>query len=124
MWKIWYCSWERNKHRRYASLISATISPLSFRTAPTRFCVSAKTGSGITDLLCMISERLMKDRRRINLRLPYDRAGMLEFLHREAVVLGTEYREEFIDVDAVIKPELWGQVRAYVRPESSDGNSL
>ena len=46
--------------------------------------------------------------------MPYREAGVLELLHREGAVVSREYTEDGIRVQAVIRPELWGRVRAFV----------
>ncbi|NLH01765.1 MAG: GTPase HflX [Clostridiales bacterium] len=76
-------------------------------------CVSAKTGEGIAELLSIISNILEKGKKRVELLLPYSDAGILELLHREGAVISSEYAEDGIRVSAVIRPELWGKVRAY-----------
>ncbi|MGI5936036.1 MAG: GTPase HflX [Oscillospiraceae bacterium] len=76
-------------------------------------CISALTGEGKEDLLKKISEILGEEKRRVRLRLPYDKGYLLERLHREASVRSVEYGEEQISVDAVIGPKLWGMVREY-----------
>ena len=52
--------------------------------------------------------------------MPYAQAGVLELLHREAAVISSEYAENGIEVKAVIRPELWGHVRDYVRRENDE----
>jgi len=76
-------------------------------------CISALTGEGKDELLQKISEILGEERRRVLLRLPYDKGYLLERLHREASVRSVEYGEEHIFVDVVIRPKLWGVVRDY-----------
>ncbi len=77
-------------------------------------CVSALSGEGKEDLLKKIAEILGEDKRRVWLKLPYDKGDLLELLHREASVYSVEYGEEHIAVEAVIKPKLWGLVREFV----------
>ncbi|HHU23052.1 MAG TPA: GTPase HflX [Clostridiales bacterium] len=77
-------------------------------------CVSALSGEGKEDLLKKIAEILGEDKRRVLLKLPYDKGDLLELLHREASVYSVEYGEEHIAVEAVIKPKLWGLVREFV----------
>lgn len=76
-------------------------------------CISARTGEGADGLVRRISEVLEKESRRVTLRLPYDKAGLIDLLRREASVLDVEYGDEFIRVEAVVKPGLWGRVRDY-----------
>ncbi len=76
-------------------------------------CLSARTGEGTAELLDALKAVLGKALHRVTLSLPYDKAGLIELLHREAAVLNTEYGDEGIRVEAVVKPELWGRVREY-----------
>ena len=75
--------------------------------------ISAKTGGGIEDLLSKIARRLDRGIRRVRLRLPYEQAGLLDMLYREAKVEGVEYAGE-IEVTALCDPEVLGRVRAYL----------
>ena len=77
-------------------------------------CISAKTGEGTGELLSALSKQLENGKRNVELLLPYQEAGVLEFLHREGSVTSTEYEEDGIRVKAVIRPELWGRVRSFV----------
>ncbi|MDO4749682.1 MAG: GTPase HflX [Eubacteriales bacterium] len=75
--------------------------------------MSARTGEGQEELLHALTELLGKGKHRVRLRIPYDKGNLLELLHREAAVLSTEYAEDGIVVETVVKPELWGRVREY-----------
>ena len=74
--------------------------------------ISARSGEGVERLLEMIDKKLDKGTRRVTLRLPYDKGGLLDMLYREAKVESVEYGET-IDVIAVCGPRTLGQVRAY-----------
>ena len=76
-------------------------------------CISAKTGEGSAELLEKIGKLLDIGKKRVCLRLPYSKGGVLELLHREAQVLSTEYLDDCIAVSAVIKSDLWGRVREF-----------
>jgi len=76
--------------------------------------ISAKTGQGISALLEKIGESLSSARKKVTLRLPYDKAGLLEVIHREGAVKDTRYSEEGIELDAVVSPSLFGKYRQYV----------
>lgn len=80
-------------------------------------CISAKTGEGTSELLAAVSGILESGKKKVKLLLPYDKAGILELLHREASVTSSEYGENGIEVQAVIRPELWGKVKEYVRED-------
>ena len=80
-------------------------------------CISSKTGEGTAELTAEIVRILGMGKKRVSLELPYDKGNLLELLHREAAVLSVEYGEEFISVESVIKPELWGRVRDFAVEE-------
>ena len=82
------------------------------------FCISARTGEGTAELVKKIAEILGRESRRVTLLLPYDKAGVVDTLRREAAVLSLEYGETGVTVEAVVKPELWGLVREYVQNDS------
>ena len=75
--------------------------------------LSAKTGEGLPDLLAAIDRILDKGTRRVTLHLPYDRAGLLDALYREARVDAVRYGDT-IDVEAVCTPRILGQVKDFV----------
>ena len=82
-------------------------------------CISAKTGEGTDDLLAMMAEKLSIGKKRVSLHVPYDKAGLVDLLRREAAVTDVVYGDSFITVEAVVKPELWGRVRPYTEEEPS-----
>ena len=75
--------------------------------------ISAKTGEGIPDLLALIDKKLDKGTKRVTLHLPYDKAGALDSLYREAKVESVEYGAT-VDVVAVCNPRLLGQLKDYI----------
>ena len=74
--------------------------------------ISAKTGEGIKRLLQAVDEKLDKGTRRVTIHLPYDKAGLLDGLYREAKVESVEYSET-IDIVAVCPPKVLGQIGDY-----------
>jgi GTP-binding protein HflX len=78
-------------------------------------CVSAKTGEGMEELLGRLTEYLSRDRRRLQLLLPYGEGSLLDLLHREGAVLSIRYAENGVEVEAVVKHELWSRVRPFCR---------
>ncbi|MDR1131625.1 MAG: GTPase HflX [Oscillospiraceae bacterium] len=84
-------------------------------------CISAKTGEGAAELLHRLSALLENGKKHVTLLIPYSDAGLLELLHREGAVSAAEYTDAGIRVGAVIRPELWGRVRAYVGKDGADG---
>ena len=75
--------------------------------------ISAKTGQGIDTLLKKIEESLSSAKKKVTLRFPYDKAGLVETLHREGVVTDTRYLEDYIELDAVVNPTLQGRIQEY-----------
>ena len=75
--------------------------------------ISAKTGEGLDALTAAIDRVLDKGTRRVTLHLPYDKAGLLDMLYREAKVEETAYSET-IDVQAICPPRVLGQVKPYI----------
>ena len=77
--------------------------------------ISAKTGQGVDELLRAIGKRLDSGVRRVELRIPYDKGGLVDQLYREAKVEQVEYADT-IQVTALCTPRVLGQVRQYVYP--------
>ena len=77
-------------------------------------CVSAKSGEGTDALVARLSEMLDRGRRRVTLLLPYSAAGLVDMLSREGAVQRLDYTETGIECEAVVGPELFGRVKAYI----------
>ncbi len=75
--------------------------------------ISARTGEGIPALLEAVDKRLDKGTKRVVIHLPYDKAGLLDGLYREAKGEGVEYGET-VDVTAVCTPRIMGRLKAYI----------
>ena len=75
--------------------------------------ISAKTGVGLDKLRSAIAKRLDAGARRVELRLPYGKGGLLDQLYREAKVEKVEYGEA-IRVTAVCTPRTLGQLADYL----------
>ena len=75
--------------------------------------LSARTGEGVTDLLAAIDKKLDKGTKRVTLHLPYDKAGALDALYREAKVESVEYGAT-VDVVAVCTPRVIGQLHQFI----------
>lgn len=82
--------------------------------------ISAKTGEGRKELLKDISNILENGKKRVSLLLPYTDANILDMLRREGALLSMEYIDEGIKVEAVIRPELWAQVRNFACLDTED----
>jgi GTP-binding protein HflX len=76
--------------------------------------LSAKTGEGIDRLVELTANILEQAVKHVTLLLPYDRASLLDALHREGAVLRTDYSERGIEIEAALKPEILGRVKEYI----------
>ncbi|MDR2665695.1 MAG: GTPase HflX [Oscillospiraceae bacterium] len=81
--------------------------------------ISAKTGEGTDKLLARIGELLSSEDVRALLRLPYSKGGLVDTLTREGGVTRTEYRDGYIEMEAVLRPDVYGRVSQYA--QSPDG---
>ena len=77
-------------------------------------CISAKSGEGAAELMQMLSARLDRGKHHVTIKLPYAAASLLDSLNRDAAVLKSEYTEDGIEVEAIVPPELFGKVKAYI----------
>ena len=77
-------------------------------------CISAKSGEGADRLLSRISQLLDRGRKHVELLIPYSAAGIIDALNREAQVIRTEYTESGIELEAIVQPEMFGRVKAYI----------
>ena len=75
--------------------------------------LSARTGEGVADLLAAIDKKLDKGTKRVTLHLPYDKAGALDALYREARVESVEYGAT-VDVVAVCTALIIGQLHQFI----------
>ena len=75
--------------------------------------VSARTGTGLDQLIARIGKRLDAGAHKVILRLPYSQGGLVDMLYREAKVEAVEYGET-IQVTAVCTPKVLGQVEEFV----------
>ena len=75
--------------------------------------ISAKTGEGLPALMERIDRILDKGSRRVTIHLPYDKAGLVDMLYREAKVEQVDCAET-IDVVAVCVPRVLGQIKEYI----------
>ena len=74
--------------------------------------ISAKTGEGLDDLLSAIGRQLRGIQRRARVTVPYAQGGMLSLLHEEANVLGEEYSDAGVSVEAMLDEQLAGRIAA------------
>lgn len=77
-------------------------------------CLSAKSGEGAAELVRLLSDMLDRGKRHVHLLLPYASAGVVDMLMREAVVLHMEYTDTGIALEAIVTPDIFGRVKAFI----------
>ena len=77
-------------------------------------CISARTGEGADALVLRLSAMLTDSLREAELLLPYTEAGQLDLLRREAQILSLQYAEDGIRVTALLTPDLFGRLKAWI----------
>ena len=76
---------------------------------------SAARGIGMDKLTERISELIGENMSAVSLVIPYSSGGLLDMLHRSAVVKKAEYTDEGIAVEAVCSRQVLGQLSAALR---------
>jgi len=79
--------------------------------------ISALTGAGMTDLMANIARHLGANRRRVLIVLPYDQAGRIDILYRDAKVEKVEYLPDRIEIQAIVEPRTYGWMRDYIKQD-------
>ncbi|MDR0863076.1 MAG: GTPase HflX [Oscillospiraceae bacterium] len=75
--------------------------------------ISSVTGHGINELLRMTERVLARRRKRATLTVPYDKSRVLDELHGDAAVLGVDYTDGGIVIDALLSEEMYGRMKQY-----------
>lgn len=75
--------------------------------------ISALMNKGIDELLRKISENLPQTSRRMNLLLPYDKAGFAAKLRENGKIFSEKYTETGVSVDALVDKTLIKQAEEY-----------
>lgn len=76
-------------------------------------CLSAKTGEGAAALLQTLSRILESGKKRAQPSSPTRTTPPLKRFWRDGAIETSDYREDGIFVEAVVRPELWPRVRDY-----------
>lgn len=75
--------------------------------------VSALDGTGIPDLLELLSKRVQHRLGRVRALVPYDQSALVEACYRNGRVLSCEYGEEGILIEAELNQELRGRLAPF-----------
>lgn len=77
--------------------------------------ISAKTGKGIDDLLKAIEDNLPVRVKRVNLLLPFDKAGLCAEIRKNCTLISEEYQEDGICVTAIVDEQMYSKVKDYCK---------
>ena len=75
-------------------------------TLPGAIVTSARTGTGIDELLTAIEDRLPKPEVPVDVVIPYSRGDLVDRVHKEAVIQSLEHTEQGTHVVGLAKPDL------------------
>ena len=77
-------------------------------------CLSAKSGEGVKALVDKLSEILDRGSHHVTLKIPYSDAGITDLLNREASVVNIEYKDDGIEAEVIVPPEVFGRIKKYI----------
>ena len=77
-------------------------------------CISALSGEGCDLLREKLRELLSDLKKETELFLPYDKAGLLDQLRKEAQLLSVDYEENGIRITAILRDALFGRMKMYI----------
>ena len=77
-------------------------------------CISALSGEGCDLLREKLRELLSGLNKETELFLPYDKAGLLDQLRKEAQLLSVDYEENGIRITAILGDALFGRMKKYI----------
>ena len=77
-------------------------------------CISALSGEGCDLLRQRILEQLSGLQREAELFLPYEKAGLLDLVRKDAQLQSLDYEEDGIRVTAVLGDALFGKLKEYI----------
>lgn len=90
-----------------------------FASDPTRCAISARTGTGVGELLAVIDQALQAGREHLQIRMPAGRGDLVARLHQAGTVLREEYHDGEVEVTALVPSKVAGQVRKAVHSRPS-----
>lgn len=89
------------------------IDPALLPNVGNSVMISAKTGSGIPELLKMIEKTLNRGLHHVSFLLPYAMAGQVDTLHSQAKVLRCEYTADGIEIEVICDEICRGRLHPY-----------
>ncbi|MEE0060764.1 MAG: GTPase HflX [Acutalibacteraceae bacterium] len=76
--------------------------------------ISAKNGTGIDKLLQAVEDNLPVKIKRVKLLIPFDKGGLVADIRNKATLVSEDYVAEGIRVEALLDPELYNKLSAYI----------
>ncbi len=76
--------------------------------------ISAKNGTGIDRLLKAVEDNLPVKIKRVKLLIPFDKGGLVADIRNKATLVSEDYVVEGISVEALLDPELYNKLSAYI----------
>lgn len=93
---------------------------LEQRVADTRhyFCVSAKTGEGVNELLAAISDRFESELKLENISLPYNQFSLIEKIKSTGKIVSYTPRRKYAELAILVDEKNWGQIKKFLNEKS------
>ena len=82
-------------------------------TCDTAVRISAKSGAGLPRLLEVIAANITPTAKRMNLLLPFDKAGIAAKIRQNGKVFGENYTEHGLELDALVELKLINECEQY-----------
>jgi len=92
-------------------LLESSTELLSFMNS---VCISAKTGSGIPDLLLRIQQLLPNKRRKVSLLIPFSQGAIAGKIRKDGVVLSEDYTENGIKIVAILDVDFIDSIKEFI----------
>ncbi|MBQ1954305.1 MAG: GTPase HflX, partial [Clostridia bacterium] len=86
------------------------LAPIKIPSGENRISISSVTGEGLEDLRELIRKKLDSRSVKFETVIPYDKAGALDMLYKNAVVSNVDYGEDGIRVEGKADPKVYGQL--------------
>jgi GTP-binding protein HflX len=81
---------------------------------PNSVAISARTGTGITELLAEISTQIRPERELVDLKIPHEEAALIARLHKVGQVLERKYLTKVTKFKARIPPQYHAEFAAFI----------
>lgn len=105
-------------------LVNESAESISLaREFPTSAFISALNQEGLLTLKEQIATFINRQRCRIKLYLPYSAGKIYSELQKQGEVQNIEYKPEYLEVTAVVNPDLASKLKRYTEPPKNDSDN-